>query len=60
MGQIPAPAPRGLAAADAGRVRKALAGSLAENTRRAYLGHWAAFGDYRAGQGFRWRMNVSH
>ena len=44
MGHLPSPAPRGLAAGDAERVRKALAGSLAENTRRAYLGHWAASG----------------
>ena len=51
MGQLPAPAPRGLAAADAGRVRKALAGSLAENTRRAYLGHWAAFCAWCADRG---------
>lgn len=35
--------PRELAARDAERVRRALASSLAENTRRAYLGHWAAF-----------------
>ena len=40
---LDSPAPRGLAAPDAERVRRALSGSLAENTRRAYLGHWAAF-----------------
>ena len=38
-----ASAPRGLAASDAERVRKALAASLAENTRRAYPWHWQAF-----------------
>lgn len=43
MERLPSPAPRGLAAGDAERVRKALAASLAENTRRAYLGHWRAF-----------------
>ena len=38
-----APGPAALAAADAERVRQALAAALAANTRRAYLGHWAAF-----------------
>ena len=52
MEDLPSPAPRGLAVGDAERVRKALAASLAENTRRAYLGHWAAFGDWCAGQGY--------
>lgn len=42
------PAPAALAADDAERVRRALAASLAENTRRAYLGHWAAFGEWCA------------
>ena len=40
---IAAPVAGGLAAPDAGRVRKALAAALAANTRRAYLGHWRAF-----------------
>ena len=40
---LDSPAPAALAAADAERVRKALAAALAESTRRAYLGHWAAF-----------------
>ena len=48
MERLPSPAPRGLAAGDAERVRRALAASLAENTRRAYLGHWAAFGEWCA------------
>ena len=52
MERLPSPAPRGLAAGDAGRVRRALAASLAENTRRAYLGHWAAFGDWCAASGY--------
>ena len=43
-----ASAPRGLADADAERVRRALSCSLAENTRRACLGHWAAFGSWCA------------
>ena len=47
-----APAATGLAAGDAERVRKALAGSLAENTRRAYLGHWAAFSGWCAEHGY--------
>lgn len=37
---------RELAARDAERVHRALASSLAENTRRAYLGHWAAFSEW--------------
>ena len=48
MERLPSPAPRELAAGDAERVRRALAASLAENTRRAYLGHWAAFGEWCA------------
>ena len=47
-----ASAPAALAAADAERVRKALASALAENTRRAYLGHWAAFGAWCAASGY--------
>ena len=47
-----APAPAGLAAGDAERVRKAFAAALAENTRRAYLGHWAAFGEWCAENGY--------
>ncbi len=47
-----ASAPRGLAARDAERVRRALASALAENTRRAYLGHWQAFSAWCAGNGY--------
>lgn len=47
-----ASAPRGLAAADAERVRNALASSLAENTRRAYLGHWQAFSEWCRNNGY--------
>ena len=47
-----ASAPRGLATSDAERVRRALASALAENTRRAYLGHWAAFGAWCSGHGY--------
>ena len=49
---IEASAPAALAAPDADRVRRALAASLAENTRRAYLGHWAAFGDWCGKNGY--------
>ena len=49
---VEASAPGGLAASDADRVRKALASALAENTRRAYLGHWAAFGDWCGKHGY--------
>ena len=58
MGHVslpPAPeasAPRGLATSDAERVRRALAASLAANTRRAYLGHWAAFGEWCGRNGY--------
>ena len=52
MEHLPSPAPRGLATGAAERVRKALADSLAENTRRAYLGHWATFGAWCSGQGY--------
>ena len=51
-GAVEASAPGGLAASDADRVRKALASALAENTRRAYLGHWAAFGAWCRMQGY--------
>ena len=47
-----ASAPAALAAADAERVRKALSSALAENTRRAYLGHWAAFGAWCGQHGY--------
>ena len=47
-----ASAPAALAAADAERVRKALSSALAENTRRAYLGHWAAFGEWCGQNGY--------
>ncbi len=47
-----ASAPRGLATSDAERVRRALASALAANTRRAYLGHWAAFGAWCSGHGY--------
>ena len=46
------PAPAALAAADAERVRQALAAALAENTRRAYLGHWAAFSAWCGEHGY--------
>ena len=49
---LAAPAPRGLATSDAERVRRALASALAENTRRAYLGHWAAFGAWCSRHGY--------
>ena len=49
---IAAPVAGGLAASDAERVRRALAASLSENTRRAYLGHWAAFGAWCRMQGY--------
>ena len=49
---VEASAPGGLAASDADRVRKALASALAENTRRAYLGHWAAFAAWCRMQGY--------
>ena len=58
MGQLSIPqapqasAPAALAAPDAERVRKALAAALAENTRRAYLGHWAAFSGWCAENGY--------
>ena len=52
-GRTPAPAaPAGLAAGDARRVRKALSDSLAENTRKAYIGHWAAFFAWCEGSGY--------
>ena len=47
-----ASAPAALAASDADRVRRALASALAENTRRAYLGHWAAFGAWCGQHGY--------
>ena len=37
---------------DAERVRRALSSSLAESTRRAYLGHWAAFSAWCAEHGY--------
>ena len=49
---LDAPAPAGLAAGDAERVRKALSASLAENTRRAYLGHWRAFEGWCSRHGY--------
>ncbi len=49
---VEASAPAALAAADAERVRQALASALAENTRRAYLGHWAAFGAWCGQHGY--------
>ena len=58
MGQLSLPrapqasAPAALAAPDAERVRQALAAALAENTRRAYLGHWAAFSGWCAENGY--------
>ena len=58
MGHLPLPqaiaepAAPGLAASDAERVRRALAASLSENTRRAYLGHWAAFGAWCGENGY--------
>ncbi len=44
--------PAALAVGDAERVRKALASSLAENTRRAYLGHWSAFSEWCEQSGY--------
>ena len=58
MGHLPVPqaiaepAAPGLAAPDAERVRRALAASLSENTRRAYLGHWAGFGAWCEAGGY--------
>ena len=49
---VEASAPAALAAADAERVRQALASALAESTRRAYLGHWAAFGAWCGENGY--------
>ncbi len=49
---IAAPVAGGLALSDAERVRKALAASLSENTRRAYLGHWAAFSGWCERNGY--------
>ena len=49
---IEAPAAAGLAAGDAERVRRALSSALAESTRRAYLGHWAAFSAWCAQHGY--------
>ena len=42
-----------LAAADRTRLREALGSSLSASTRRAYLGHWAAFEAWAAGRGYR-------
>ena len=53
MGHLPSLASRGLAAPDADRVRKALAASLSENTRRAYLGHWRAFEAWCQAKGYQ-------
>lgn len=50
--RLPVPAPRGLASGDAERVRRALASSLAENTRRAYMGHWSAFSEWCEDHGY--------
>ncbi len=41
-----------LSADDRERVRQALAGALAYNTRRAYLGHWDAFHAWAARRGY--------
>ena len=49
MDVLSASAHRGLAATDAERVRRALASSLADNTRRACQGHWRER-DLRAGR----------
>lgn len=43
----------GLSAADRERLRRALSDALAPATRRAYLGHWAAFEAWAAGRGCR-------
>ena len=49
---IDAPGASAPAASDAERVQKALASSLADNPRRAYLGHWAAFSGSCADNGY--------
>ena len=48
----PATAVARLSASDQERVRRALASSLAPATRRAYLGHWAAFATWAAEHGY--------
>lgn len=42
----------GLSTGDRERVHRALADSLSVNTRRAYLGHWAAFESWAARRGY--------